>query len=55
MQKGAQAINRRGSLLIQPGRIEFVIEKPIATAGYARENIRELMDKVRGVYLRYVE
>lgn len=55
VQKGAQAINRRGSLLIQPGRIEFVIEKPIATAGYARENIRELMDKVRGVYLRYVE
>jgi 1-acyl-sn-glycerol-3-phosphate acyltransferase len=55
VQKGAFRVNRRGSLLIRPGRIEFVIEKPIATQGYGRENIAELMGKVRGVFLQYVE
>jgi len=55
VQKGAYRINRRNSLLIRPGRVEFVIEKPIPTAGYTRENIGELIAKVRSVYLRYVE
>ena len=55
VQKGAFRVNRRGSLFIRPGRVEFVIEKPIATAGYTRENIGELMEKVRSVYLQYVE
>jgi 1-acyl-sn-glycerol-3-phosphate acyltransferase len=55
VQKGAYEVNRRGSLLIRPGRVEFTIEKPIATAGYTRENIHELMEKVRNVYLQYVE
>ena len=47
VQKGAYRVNRRGSLFIRPGRVEFVIEKPIPTAGYTRENIGELMEKVR--------
>lgn len=55
VQKGAYEVNRRGSLLIRPGRIGFTIEKPIATAGYTRENIAELMEKVRDVFLKYVE
>jgi len=55
VQKGAFRVNRRGSLLIRPGRVEFVIEKPISTQGYSRENIAELMDKVRNVYLQHVE
>jgi len=55
VQKGAYEISRRGSLLIRPGRVEFIIEKPVSTADYARENIAELMSKVRDVYLKYVE
>jgi 1-acyl-sn-glycerol-3-phosphate acyltransferase len=55
VQKGAYGINRRGSLLIRPGRVEFVIEKPIPVAGYTKENIVQLIDKVRGVYLQHVE
>ncbi len=55
VQKGAYAINRRGSLLIRPGRVEFVIEKPVSTKGFRRENIGELMEKVRGVFLQHVE
>ncbi len=55
VQKGAFRVNRRGSLFIRPGRVEFVIEKPVATAGYTRENIGELMDKVRSVFLNHVE
>jgi len=55
VQKGAYEINSRHSLLISPGRIEFFIEKPIPVAGYTKENITQLMDKVRGVFLQYVE
>jgi 1-acyl-sn-glycerol-3-phosphate acyltransferase len=55
VQKGAFRVNRRGSLLIRPGKVEFIIEKPIAVTGYSKENIQQLMDKVRGVFLQYVE
>ena len=55
VQIGAYRINRRGSLLIRPGRVKFIIEKPIPVAGYTKENIAQLMEKVRGVFLKYVE
>lgn len=55
VQLGAEKINRSPSLLIRPGRIDFVIEKPIPAAGYTKENISQLMDKVRSVFLQYVE
>lgn len=55
VQKGAGLINRRGSLLIRPGTVDFIIEKPISVAGYSRQNLPELMEKVREVFLKYVE
>lgn len=55
VQVGASRINRRGSLLLRPGRLTYVIEKPVPTAGYSRETIAQLIEKVRGVFLHYVE
>lgn len=55
VQKGAYSINRRSSLLLRPGRIDYFIEKPISVAGYSRQNLSELMEKVRNVFLKYVE
>jgi 1-acyl-sn-glycerol-3-phosphate acyltransferase len=55
VQKGAYRVNRRGSLFIRPGRVEVMIEKPVSTQGYSRENIGELIEKVRSVYLQHVE
>ncbi|TFG79339.1 MAG: 1-acyl-sn-glycerol-3-phosphate acyltransferase [Chrysiogenales bacterium] len=55
VQKGAYLINRRQSLLIRPGKVEFLVEKPISTKGFSRENIAELMEKVRSVFLKHVE
>lgn len=55
VQIGAYRINRRRSLLIRPGRVKFIIEKPIPVAGYTKENIAQLMEKVRNVFLQYVE
>jgi len=55
VQKGAYAVNRRQSLLLRPGRVEFIIEKPLPTAGCTRENIHELIGKVRRVFLNHVE
>jgi len=55
VQKGAYAINRRNSRLIRPGRMELVIEKPVSTKGFSRENIGDLMEKVRNVFLKHIE
>jgi 1-acyl-sn-glycerol-3-phosphate acyltransferase len=55
VQKGAYRINHRNSLLLRPGRVEFFIEKPIPVAEFSKENIAQLMDKVRAVFLKYVE
>jgi 1-acyl-sn-glycerol-3-phosphate acyltransferase len=55
VQKGAYEINRRHSLLIRPGRVELAFEKPVATQGFSRETIHELMDRVRNVFLQHVE
>jgi 1-acyl-sn-glycerol-3-phosphate acyltransferase len=55
VQQGAYEINRRGSLFIRPGRVKFIIEKPVPTRGLSRENIAELMERVRSVFLKYVE
>jgi 1-acyl-sn-glycerol-3-phosphate acyltransferase len=55
VQKGAFHINRRHSMLLRPGRMEFFIEKPIPVAGYSKETISQLIDKVRSVFLKYVE
>jgi 1-acyl-sn-glycerol-3-phosphate acyltransferase len=55
VQKGAYSINHRHSLLIRPGRVDYFIEKPISIAGYSRQNLPELMEKVRAVFLKYVE
>lgn len=53
VQKGAYAVNRRGSLLIRPGRVELAFERPVPTQGFTRESVRELMDQVRSVFLKH--
>jgi 1-acyl-sn-glycerol-3-phosphate acyltransferase len=51
VEKGAFAIIRKGSLLVRPGRVEIAIEPAVATAGYSRENVDELVERVRRVFL----
>lgn len=50
-QRGAYAINRKGSLLIRPGVVELVICPPVPVAGYERETIGDLVDRTRAVFL----
>jgi hypothetical protein len=40
---------------MRPGKIELVLEKPIPISGYSRENINELIQKTRNLFLEYVE
>jgi 1-acyl-sn-glycerol-3-phosphate acyltransferase len=54
VQVGAGRINQKGSLLIRPGKIRFIIECPVATAGFSRENLSALKDNVRSVFLRHL-
>lgn len=54
VQVGAGRINRRGSRLVRPGRVEVFFEPPVSAAGYTRETIDALVDRVRAVFLRRV-
>lgn len=52
VQIGAGKINRKGSRLIRPGRIDMVIETAVSVAGVTRDNLDELVGRVRAVFLR---
>jgi 1-acyl-sn-glycerol-3-phosphate acyltransferase len=51
VQKGAFAINRKGSRQIRPGRLDVTIEPPASTAGYTKDTAGELIERVRRVFL----
>lgn len=51
VQSGAYRVNHKGSLLIRPGRIEITVEPAVPTAGSTKENVGELIDRVRRVFL----
>ncbi len=51
VQRGAYEVARKGSLVIRPGRVEVTVEPPISTAGYTRETVGELVERVRRVFL----
>jgi 1-acyl-sn-glycerol-3-phosphate acyltransferase len=51
VQSGAYGIARKGSLVIRPGRVDVTIEPAVATAGYAKESVQELIGRVRGAFL----
>ncbi len=51
VQRGAYAINRKGSLLIRPGVVEMTLCPPLPVAGYAREAVGDLVDRTRTAFL----
>ena len=55
IQVGSFKINRKKSRIIRPGKIYLVFEKAIPTPGYSKDNIKELIDKTRNVFLQYVD
>jgi 1-acyl-sn-glycerol-3-phosphate acyltransferase len=55
VQNGAYAVARKGSLLIRPGRVEIAIEPAVPVAGYTKETVGELIDRVRRVFLDRLE
>jgi 1-acyl-sn-glycerol-3-phosphate acyltransferase len=52
VQKGGYRIIHKGSLLIRPGRVDLTIEPPVPIGGVSKENLQELVDKVRTVFIR---
>lgn len=52
IQIGAGRINRKGSKLIRPGRIEVWIEPAVSAAGYTAETIPALVERTRAVFLK---
>jgi len=51
IQIGAGRINRRGSRLIRPGKVRFVIAPAVSTAGISKEGQAALIEQVRAVFL----
>jgi 1-acyl-sn-glycerol-3-phosphate acyltransferase len=51
VQKGAYAINHKGTKVIRPGRVEVSLEPAIPVAGLNRDDIGELVERVRRVFL----
>ena len=51
VQAGAYSINRKGSLLIRPGRVDVTIAPAVPTAAYTKENVEELIARVRAAFL----
>ena len=51
VQTGAYRINRKGSLLIRPGRVDIAALPPVRVAGYGRDAVGELADRTRSVFL----
>jgi 1-acyl-sn-glycerol-3-phosphate acyltransferase len=55
IQVGAYRINHKGSRLIRPGRIEYIIEAPISAPGDSKEDLAVWMERVRAVFLKYLD
>ena len=55
IQVGSFKIKRKKNRIISPGKVDLDIEKPIPTPGYTKDNIKELIDKTRNVFLQYVD
>jgi 1-acyl-sn-glycerol-3-phosphate acyltransferase len=55
IQLGSFKIKRKKNRIIRPGKIHLVFEKPVPTSGYSKDNIKELIDKTRNVFLQYVD
>jgi 1-acyl-sn-glycerol-3-phosphate acyltransferase len=51
VQAGAFEIARKGSLNIRPVKIVVTIAPPVASAGYSKETVGTLIDRVRRVFL----
>lgn len=51
VQKGAYAVNRKGSLLIRPGVVELIVLPAVPVAGTSRETIGRLADRTRAAFL----
>jgi 1-acyl-sn-glycerol-3-phosphate acyltransferase len=51
VQTGSYRINRKGSRLIRPGRVDLSVLPPIRIAGHARDAAGELADFTRSVFL----
>ena len=51
IQIGAGRINRKGSRLIRPGRVDVFIEPGVPPSGYTKDRVWDFVDRVRGIYL----
>lgn len=55
IQMGAYEIQRKGRRTIIPGKVRLIFEKPIPSRDFSKENVSELIENTRHVFLKYVE
>ena len=52
---GAYRVNHKGTKLIHPGRVKFVIAPAVPVASYTAETVGAFADRVRSVFLKHLE
>jgi len=55
IQVGAYEIKQQPNWKIRPGKIRFIIEKPISTREYTKDSVELLIKKTRDVFLEYLD
>ncbi|MDQ1351084.1 MAG: 1-acyl-sn-glycerol-3-phosphate acyltransferase [Acidobacteriota bacterium] len=55
IQIGGFRLKHKKSWIIRPGKVDLIVEKPISTEGYSKDNAAELMEKTRELFLKYVD
>jgi 1-acyl-sn-glycerol-3-phosphate acyltransferase len=51
VQSGSYRINHKGTRLIRPGKVDIAVKPAVPTAGISKENVGELIERVRRVFL----
>ena len=51
VQTGSYRVLRKGSLLVRPGKVELTVLPPIPIAGCSRDDVGELADRARSVFM----
>jgi 1-acyl-sn-glycerol-3-phosphate acyltransferase len=55
IQVGAYRVNHKGTKLIRPGRVKFVIAPAVPVASHTAETVGAFADRVRSVFLKHLE
>jgi 1-acyl-sn-glycerol-3-phosphate acyltransferase len=55
IQIGGFNVKRKNHWKIRPGKMELIFEKPVSITRYSKEEISDLIETTRGIFLKYLD